>query len=48
MKLLLISVHFDNENLLGAVGKWEEFVAETEMGRKWGAQVLSCPCPSSS
>lgn len=34
MKLLLISLHFDNEDLLGDVGKWEEFVAKAEMGRK--------------
>lgn len=34
MKLLLICVHSDNENLLRAVGKVEEFVFETEIGRK--------------
>lgn len=33
MKLLLINLHFDTDDLLGPVGKWEEFVAEAEMGR---------------
>ena len=31
-------MHFDNANLLGAVGQWKEFGVETAVGRKQGAQ----------
>lgn len=33
----MISVRFDNANLLGAVGEWKEFGVETSAGRKQGA-----------
>lgn len=45
MKLLLISLHFDNEDLLGDVGKREEFVAKAEMDRKWGRPSALLPLP---
>lgn len=39
-------MHFDNANLLGAVGEWKEFGVETSVGRKQGAQHFpSTPTP---
>lgn len=41
-------MHFDNANLLGAVGEWKEFGVETAVGRKQGAQRPPSPLPASS